>query len=121
VALESGQPRGALIGRLVELITDQRPVRVLRVAVDGPDTAGKTTLAGELAEGIAGRREVIRAGIDAFHRPRADRYQRGSLSPEGTYHDSFDFPRSGSTGRTLLPKYPPTWSSTIPTPPTHTS
>ena len=36
---------------------------------------------------------MIRASIDGFHRPRADRYRRGSDSPEGYYRDSFD--RSG--------------------------
>jgi uridine kinase len=62
------------------------------VAVDGPDAAGKTTLADELAEHLRGRREeVIRVGIDGFHRPRTVRLRRGSLSPEGYYHDSFDY------------------------------
>jgi uridine kinase len=65
---------------------------VLRVAVDGPDAAGKTTLADELAETLHGRgREVIRIGIDGFHRPRSMRRRRGSLSAEGYYHDSFDY------------------------------
>jgi uridine kinase len=35
---------------------------------------------------------VIRASIDGFHRPRADRYRRGPDAPEGYYHDSFDYP-----------------------------
>jgi uridine kinase len=62
-----------------------------RVAVDGPDAAGKTTLADELADrlGALGR-AVVRASIDGFHRPRAARYRRGRLSPEGYYEDSFD-------------------------------
>jgi uridine kinase len=34
---------------------------------------------------------VIRASIDGFHRPRAARYRRGTDSPEGYYHDSFDY------------------------------
>jgi uridine kinase len=36
------------------------------------------------------RRPVVRASIDGFHRPRADRYRRGADSPEGYYLDSFD-------------------------------
>jgi uridine kinase len=63
-----------------------------RVAVDGPDAAGKTTLADELAEALEPvGREVIRASIDGFHRPRDERYRRGADSPRGYYEDSFDF------------------------------
>jgi uridine kinase len=35
-------------------------------------------------------RPVIRLSVDQFHRPKAVRLQRGTLSPEGYYHDSFD-------------------------------
>lgn len=64
----------------------------VRVAIDGVDAAGKTTLADELAPAIAARgRRVIRASIDGFHRPRAERYRRGADSPNGYYHDSFDY------------------------------
>jgi uridine kinase len=58
------------------------------VAVDGPDAAGKTTL----ADALVGRldRPVVRASVDSFHRPRAQRLARGPLSPEGYYRDSFD-------------------------------
>jgi uridine kinase len=59
--------------------------RVL-VGVDGPDAAGKTTLADVLAGRVAG----LRASIDDFLRPRADRYRRGELSAEGYYRDAFD-------------------------------
>lgn len=68
------------------------PNRV-KVAVDGPDAAGKTTLAGEL-EGIiqnTNTRQVLRASIDWFHHPREVRYRRyGSTSPLGYYYDAFD-------------------------------
>ena len=46
-------------------------------------------LADELAHALRGR-EVFRAGIDGFHRPRAERYRLGPDSPEGYYRDSFD-------------------------------
>jgi uridine kinase len=36
-------------------------------------------------------REVIRASIESFLLPQAQRYRRGKDSPEGCYHDSFDF------------------------------
>jgi uridine kinase len=63
------------------------------LAVDGVDGAGKTVFADGLAEafsedGVA----VYRAGIDDFHRPRAERYARGRHSPEGFYRDSYDYP-----------------------------
>jgi uridine kinase len=65
----------------------------VRVAIDGVDAVGKTTLADRLAPMIAVRgRPVIRASIDGFHRPRAERYRRGADSPEGYYDDSFDYP-----------------------------
>jgi uridine kinase len=35
---------------------------------------------------------VIRASVDGFHRPRAERYRLGPDSPEGYYFDSFDAP-----------------------------
>jgi uridine kinase len=61
------------------------------VAVDGPDAAGKTTLADRIAP-LAGR-PVVRASIDGFHAPRNVRLRRGDLSPAGCYRDSFDLRR----------------------------
>jgi uridine kinase len=83
--------RAALVDHLAKLIGSLRVANVVRVAVDGPDAAGKTTLADELAAHLAPVREVIRASIDGFHRPREFRRRRGSLSPQGYYHDSFDY------------------------------
>ena len=61
--------------------------------IDGIDTAGKTTLADELAARLTRRGCVIfRASVDAFHRPRVERHQRGPDSPQGYYHDTFDYP-----------------------------
>jgi uridine kinase len=59
-----------------------------RVAIDGPDAAGKTTLAGEL-EKLLGP-TVRRIGADAFLRRREERYRRGRESPEGYYGDAID-------------------------------
>ena len=85
--------RQAMLEALAERIAARRLPHPLRVAIDGVDAAGKTTLADELVGPIAARgRPVIRASIDGFHRPRSERLQRGPDSPEGYYHDSFDYP-----------------------------
>lgn len=78
----------ALAARVIRLDSEY----VARVGIDGPDAAGKTTFADELAEAVAPDRPVIRLGIDKFHRPAQDRRRRGDLSPEGYYRDSFDYP-----------------------------
>jgi uridine kinase len=89
--MDSGS-RGDLLDRLAEKIDSVRTAHPLRVAVDGPPAAGKTTLADELALLLRTRgREVIRASIESFLLPRAQRYRRGEHSPEGCYHDSFDY------------------------------
>jgi len=92
--------RAALVERLARYVEAVERPHPVRVAIDGPDAAGKTTLADEIASELRARgRSVIRASIDGFHRPRAERYRRGELSPEGYYHDSFDY---RALRRTLL-------------------
>ncbi|HEY2644216.1 MAG TPA: uridine kinase [Galbitalea sp.] len=62
------------------------------IAVDGPDGAGKTRFADNLADELrVGPRAVFRASVDDFHNPRAVRYARGRDSAEGFYRDSFDY------------------------------
>jgi hypothetical protein len=92
--------RGELLDRLAGAIGSVTASHPLRVAVDGPPAAGKTTLADELALLLRSRgREVIRASAEGFHLPRAQRYRRGEFSPEANYHDSFDY---GTLRRVLL-------------------
>jgi uridine kinase len=84
--------RQSALDQLAEHISRRHVSHPLRVAIDGIDAAGKTTLADELAQLLqAGGRYVIRASVDGFHRPCADRYRRGADSPEGYYYDSFDY------------------------------
>jgi uridine kinase len=73
------------------------------VGIDGPDCAGKTTVADSLAVCLAGASQTptVRASVDGFHRPREQRYRRGELSPEGYYLDSFDY--QGMRDECLLP------------------
>lgn len=82
--------RGQVLARLAEHLTRLRVPHTLRVAVDGPDAAGKTRLADDLARVLRRQREVIRVSVDGFHRPAAVRRRRGPLSAEGYYRDSFD-------------------------------
>jgi uridine kinase len=90
---DSGRARKAFIEGLADRIAALAEAHPVRVGGHRrTDAGGKTTLADELAGLIAGSgRKVIRASIDGFHRPRADRYRRGE-SPEGYYLDSFDYP-----------------------------
>ena len=57
-----------------------------RIFIGGHSAGGH--LAALLALGP--RRPVIRASVDDFHRPSADRHRRGPLSAEGYYRDAVD-------------------------------
>jgi uridine kinase len=62
-------------------------------------------LADELAPLVAAAgRPVIRASVDGFHNPRDVRYRRGRASPEGYFHDSYDY--SGLKAALLDPLRP---------------
>ncbi|WP_229073392.1 AAA family ATPase [Actinoplanes sp. DH11] len=66
----------------------------VRVGIDGPDAAGKTTFADELAAEVrALGRPVARVSLDDFHHPRAVRYQWGRDSPEGFWRHAFNYAR----------------------------
>ncbi|MUL49776.1 uridine kinase [Mycobacterium sp. CBMA293] len=65
-----------------------------RVAIDGPDGAGKTYFADELAAILqAQQRPVVRVSLDDFHNTRAVRYRLGHDSPEGFWLDSYHYER----------------------------
>ena len=84
--------RAEMLEKLATSIAAMRLDRPIRVAIDGVDGSGKTTLADELVEPVRGAgRAVIRASVDGFHNPRAVRYTRGPDSPEGYFLDSFDY------------------------------
>lgn len=84
-------PRARLMQQLADDIVAFEPSRRVIVAVDGVDGAGKTSFADELAMIVGTRREVLRASVDDFHRPAAERYARGRHSPEGFFLDSHDY------------------------------
>lgn len=77
-----------MIGDLAGLVEATAPGRRALVAVDGVDASGKTTLTDAVAAAMT--REVVRASVDSFHRPRAERHRRGRASAEGCYRDTFD-------------------------------
>lgn len=79
------------IPTIADALATRRLGHTLRVAIDGRTAAGKTTFASHLAEALRTRgREVVHAGIDGFHNPRALRYAKGRLSAEGYYRDARD-------------------------------
>lgn len=81
--------RAEVLAELARALVDHDSSRRLVVAVDGVDGAGKTVLARELADMLAPHREVSRASVDGFHRPRVERYARGRTA-ESFYRDSYD-------------------------------
>ena len=84
--------RSQLLDYLVNQIIEIKRPHSVRVALDGPDAAGKTTLAQELVAPLQERgRPIIRGSIDSFHNPARIRHARGLMSPEGYYHDSFNY------------------------------
>jgi uridine kinase len=79
--------RPDFLTHLVGLILDATRDHPVRVVVDGPDTAGKTTLADELAVALSGIRPTIRASIDDYIRPPDP-----AVPAAGYFDDNFDLP-----------------------------
>lgn len=77
----------AQLARAIEGLRAAQP-RVT-VGIDGPDAAGKTDLADRLASELGD--VAVRASVDDFQHVREVRTRRGELSPEGCYHDTFDY------------------------------
>src|SRR5262249_19722962 len=83
--------RSTLIKMLAARVVGVICPHPVRIAIDGVDGVGKTTLADELVDAVSAyNRSVIRASIDGFHNPRSDRYRLGRNSPEGYFRDSFN-------------------------------
>jgi len=89
--MQAHMERSALIDAVAERIAGVKRPHPVRVAIDGVDGVGKTTLANQLVEPV--RRHglpVIRASVDGFHNPRSVRYRLGRSSPQGYFRDSFN-------------------------------
>jgi uridine kinase len=77
---------------LASKVAGIRRAHPVRVAIDGVDAAGKTTLADELGNAIEKLgRPVIRSSVDGFHNPQNVRYSLGRHSPEGYFLHSFNY------------------------------
>lgn len=84
--------RADLLARIARTVAELAPDRIVRVAIDGVDGAGKTTFANELAGVMVDfGRPVIRASVDGFHNRRAIRYAKGRQSPIGFFEDSYNY------------------------------
>jgi uridine kinase len=83
-----------MIGRLADRVLRIAADHPVRVCVDGPSAAGKTTLANRLAEEVGTRtgRMVIRAELDYFMTMVEDRNAYPYDSPESYYLDAWDYP-----------------------------
>jgi uridine kinase len=97
--------REAVLRRLVALVLGVAVGHPVRVAIDGPDAAGKSTLAAELVERIARRgRQAVGLSADDFANPRSIRYRQGRDSPAGYEQDTLDV--EALRARLLLPAGP---------------
>lgn len=97
--------RQSMISELANTVQQMRFSHPLRVAIDGVDAAGKTMLGNELAMCLrSAQKKVIQASVDDFHLPKKIRRQKGPLSPEGFYHDSYNY--SALIENLLLPLGP---------------
>jgi uridine kinase len=87
--------RSALLAALADdVLGVWEPGEFCRVAVDGVDGAGKTSLADELAAELKRRgRSTVRVSVDGFHNDRVVRYRKGRDSPDGFFRDSYDYER----------------------------
>jgi uridine kinase len=88
---EPSPERAAVLERVAARIL-RAGVGRLRVAIDGPTAAGKTSFGDELAERISGSgRPVLRATLDDFKKPWRDRHLYDRESGEGYYRNAFDY------------------------------
>ena len=87
-----GGPRAVCVAEVAAWLARLGAGGLARVAIDGPDAAGKTTLAAELESLLKTQhgREVVRVSADEYQAPAEDRHRRGRYSPEGYLLDAFD-------------------------------
>ncbi|MCK5050612.1 MAG: hypothetical protein KAS53_02645 [Candidatus Cloacimonetes bacterium] len=81
-----------IVEYIIETIKALKKDKPLIIVFDGVDTSGKTTLANSVFESMQEQKlfNPLRIQIDKFHNSRNVRIQKGDLSPEGFFYDSFD-------------------------------
>lgn len=83
--------RRTVVAAVTQRVAANLPGRIL-VAIDGRTGAGKTSFGHELAEQLAAHGlTVLRASLDDFKRPWADRHLYDRESGEGYYRNAFDY------------------------------
>lgn len=98
--------RVAVLAALARAVLEVERSHPVRVAVDGPSAAGKSTLADELGAALRERtrREVIRVSVDQFKRAVHLRTRFPRDSAESYYLDSWD--NDGIRDQLLAPLVP---------------
>ena len=86
--------REALVAEVAACVPASVRSDCVRVGVDGVDGAGKSMFAAQLADALRRLdRPVVEVSADDWHQVRSLRYARGRESPEGFWHDSYDYGR----------------------------
>ncbi len=84
--------KNELLQFLADKIVEIKKDTPILVGINGIDAAGKTTLANELANYLTSlKHDVIRSSTDNFLNQKKVRYKKGKDSPEGCYHDTFNY------------------------------
>ncbi|WP_213814043.1 uridine kinase [Glaciihabitans sp. dw_435] len=84
--------RDDTIGALADEILHNYAHGRVVIAIDGPDGAGKSRFADDLAR-VMGERgaAAFRASIDDFHHPYAEATRAGEFDPAGWYENAYDY------------------------------
>jgi uridine kinase len=85
--------RRVVLDELADGISGIWPNHPVRVAIDGVDASGKTTMADELARLVEERgRPCLRASIDDFHQPgHRNRSARGDFTSQTYFDEAYDY------------------------------
>lgn len=87
----AGGPQRATVLRMIADHIGTTDTGRVRVAIDGPTAAGKTSFGHELAGMLSDDgRDVFRASLDDFKRPWAERHKYDRFTGEGYYRNAYD-------------------------------
>ena len=76
---------------IAQYIIEHQKNKPIIIAFDGVDTSGKTVMANNVYRILKNNnKNAVRISIDKFHNPKEIRLQKGELSPEGYFYDSFN-------------------------------